>query len=119
MFKDILAKYFNGQVLFPLIYDAYNTAAGVLTILRERLSKLLADNDTKAIQKIVISLGHISFKEKSVAHLNIALDLIFGLCRSKVCGYALAFESSISFSFFYFILFLCVWGKIPVIVMTA
>lgn len=67
------------------------TAAGILTILYERLNKLLAGSDIKAIQNIVISLGHISFKERSVAHLNSALDLIFGLCRSKVCGYAILF----------------------------
>lgn len=59
-------------------------ADGVLTILQGRLSKLLSGTDTKAIQKIVISLGHISVNETSFPHLKVALDLIFGLCRSKV-----------------------------------
>lgn len=66
--------------------------AGILTFLYERLSKLLAGNDIKAIQKIIISLGHISFVERSVEHLNKALDLIFGLCRSKVSDIALLID---------------------------
>ncbi|XP_020242083.1 proteasome-associated protein ECM29 homolog isoform X2 [Asparagus officinalis] len=90
---------------YPLpALDRNSISAGVLPILRERLSKLLADNDTKAIQKIVISLGHISFKEKSVAHLNIALDLIFGLCRSKVEDVLFAAGEALSF----------IWGGVPV-----
>lgn len=60
------------------------TAAGVLTILHERLSKLLTGSDIKAIQKILVSLGYISARETSFSHLSSALDLIFGLCRSKV-----------------------------------
>ena len=61
----------------------YN-AVSVLTVLQEKLKKLLSDNDPKAVQKIVIALGHICFKETSLSHLNIALDLIFSLSRSKV-----------------------------------
>lgn len=52
--------------------------------MQERLSKLLSGTDIKAIQKIVISLGHISVNETSFPHLKVALDLIFSLCRSKV-----------------------------------
>lgn len=56
----------------------------VLMFLREKLAKLLSSDDVKAIQKILISLGHICMKETSTSHLDIALDLIFSLCRSKV-----------------------------------
>lgn len=84
--------------------DRNSVSAGILTILCERLSKLLAGNDIKAIQKIVISLGHISFKERSVAHLNSALDLIFGLCRSKVEDVLFAAGEALSF----------IWGGVPV-----
>ena len=55
-----------------------------MTVLHERLTKLLSENDTKAIQKILVSLGHISWNELSFSNLKIALDLIFGLARSKV-----------------------------------
>lgn len=58
--------------------------ASVLIVLREKLSKLLAGDDTKAIKKIAVSLGHICMKEVSPSCLNVALELIFGLCRSKV-----------------------------------
>lgn len=54
-------------------------------MLHERLRKLLDGNDIKTIQRIVVALGHISVKETSMAHLKIALDLIFSLSRSKVC----------------------------------
>lgn len=54
-------------------------------LLQERLRKLLKGDDTKAIQKIIISIGHICVKETSSMRLNIALDLIFSLSRSKVC----------------------------------
>lgn len=59
-------------------------ADALLTILHEKLSKLLSENDTKAIQKILVSLGHISWNEMSFPHLNNALDLVFSLSRSKV-----------------------------------
>lgn len=64
--------------------NTIETAVDILEILHEKLSKLLSGGDTKAIQKIVISLGHICMKETSTSHLNIALNLIFSLCRSKV-----------------------------------
>lgn len=41
-------------------------------------------DDIKAIQKSVISIGHICVKETSSTQLDIALNLIFSLCRSKV-----------------------------------
>lgn len=59
-------------------------AVPILTVLQEKLKKLLSDDDPKAVQRIVISLGHICFKETSPSHLNIALDMIFSLSRSKV-----------------------------------
>lgn len=62
------------------------SAAGILIILQDRLAKLLSGDDIKVIQKIVISLGHISVRETSFSLLNVSLDLIFSLCRSKVGG---------------------------------
>lgn len=59
-------------------------AVSILAVLQEKLRKLLFGDDPKATQKIVISLGHICFKETSPSHLNIALDMIFSLSRSKV-----------------------------------
>ena len=53
-------------------------------MLRVKLSKLLSGDDMKAIQKIVIAIGHICVKETSTSRLNLALDLIISLCRSKV-----------------------------------
>lgn len=58
--------------------------SGVLAILFEKLNKLLTGNDVKSIQKIVISLGHISTKETTFSNLKMGLDLIFSLCRTKV-----------------------------------
>lgn len=72
-----------------------------MTTLNTKLIKLLAGDDIKAVQRIVISLGHLSFKESSPAHLNNALDLIFSLCRSKV-GEILHVLSVDSFLFFVF-----------------
>jgi hypothetical protein len=53
-------------------------------ILHEKLRKLLSGDDVKAIQKIVLAIGHICVKETSSSLLNIALELIFSLSRSKV-----------------------------------
>lgn len=52
--------------------------------LRERLVKFLSGNDSKVVQKIVISIGHMSMNETSSDLLHLALDLIFGLSRCKV-----------------------------------
>ncbi|MCI24920.1 proteasome-associated protein ECM29, partial [Trifolium medium] len=38
---------------------------GILIILHDKLSKLLLSDDVKAIQKIVIAIGHICVKESS------------------------------------------------------
>uniref|UniRef100_A0A453KC07 DUF3730 domain-containing protein n=1 Tax=Aegilops tauschii subsp. strangulata TaxID=200361 RepID=A0A453KC07_AEGTS len=81
-----------------------SSAAGVLTVLHERLTKLLSENDTKAIQKILVSLGHISWNELSFSHLKIALDLIFSLARSKVEDVLFASGEALSF----------IWGEVPV-----
>ncbi|KAM0826507.1 hypothetical protein ACQ4PT_068829 [Festuca glaucescens] len=81
-----------------------SSAAAVLTVLHERLTKLLSENDTKAIQKILVSLGHISWNELSFSHLKIALDLIFGLARSKVEDVLFASAEALSF----------IWGEVPV-----
>ncbi|KDP43192.1 hypothetical protein JCGZ_22744 [Jatropha curcas] len=76
----------------------------ILSLLLEKLSKLLSGDDIKAIQKIVISLGHICVKETSASNLNIALDLIFSLCRSKVEDILFAAGEALSF----------LWGGVPV-----
>lgn len=69
-----------------------------------RLRKLLDGNDIKTVQTIVIALGHISVKETSISHLNIALDLIFCLSRSKVEDVLFAAGEALSF----------IWGGVPV-----
>jgi hypothetical protein len=53
-------------------------------VVHEKLRKLLSGDDVKAIQKIVIAVGHICVKETSSSLLNISLELIFSLSRSKV-----------------------------------
>ncbi|XP_044479857.1 proteasome adapter and scaffold protein ECM29-like [Mangifera indica] len=86
----------------PLVNDS--SSVDILEILHEKLSKLLSGGDTKAIQKIVISLGHICAKETSTSHLNIALNLIFSLCRSKVEDILFAAGEALAF----------IWGGVPV-----
>ncbi|XP_021734263.1 proteasome-associated protein ECM29 homolog isoform X2 [Chenopodium quinoa] len=78
--------------------------ASVLTVLREKLGKLLAGDDTKAIKKIAISLGHMCMKEVSPSSYNVALELIFGLCRSKAEDVLFAAGEALAFS----------WGAVPV-----
>ncbi|KAJ3684358.1 hypothetical protein LUZ61_013522 [Rhynchospora tenuis] len=80
--------------------------AGVLIILQERLAKLLSGNEIKCMQKILVSLGHISFNEASFPHLQSALDLIFGISRSKVEDVLFSAGEALSF----------IWGDVPVTV---
>ncbi|KAJ4979048.1 hypothetical protein NE237_009828 [Protea cynaroides] len=79
-------------------------SAGVLTVISERLGKLLSGDDIKVNQKIVISLGHVCMKETSFPVINVALDLIFSLCRSKVEEILFAAGEALSF----------LWGGVPV-----
>lgn len=65
-------------------YFIIETAVEVLVALHEKLRKLISGDDMKAIQRVVISLGHIGVKEASSSQLDVALDLIFSLSRSKV-----------------------------------
>ncbi|KAI9402448.1 hypothetical protein POPTR_001G274500v4 [Populus trichocarpa] len=88
----------------PPLVDDSSSGVDILILLNEKLSKLLSGDDNKAIQKIVISLGHICVKETSPSLLNIALDLIFSLCRSKVEDVLFAAGEALSF----------LWGGIPV-----
>nr|KYP73231.1 Proteasome-associated protein ECM29 isogeny [Cajanus cajan] len=76
---------------------------GILIILSDKLSKLLLGDDIKAIQKIVISIGHICVKETSSTQLDMALNLIFSLCRSKVEDILFAAGEALSF----------LWGGVP------
>uniref|UniRef100_A0A7N2KMJ3 ARM repeat superfamily protein n=1 Tax=Quercus lobata TaxID=97700 RepID=A0A7N2KMJ3_QUELO len=86
----------------PLINDS--SSVDILTVLHEKLRKLLSGDDIKAIQKIVISIGHICVKETASSHLNITLDLIFSLSRSKVEDILFAAGEALSF----------LWGGVPV-----
>ncbi|XP_020682977.1 proteasome adapter and scaffold protein ECM29 [Dendrobium catenatum] len=90
----------------PLPNDINHDAisGNLLLILHERLRKLLDGNDIKTIQRIVVALGHISVKEASISHLKNALDLIFGLSRSKVEDVLFAAGEALSF----------IWGGVPV-----
>ncbi|XP_042400814.1 proteasome adapter and scaffold protein ECM29-like isoform X2 [Zingiber officinale] len=80
--------------------------AGILTVLQGKLNKLLSGDDIKSIQRILISLGHISLKETSFEQIQCALDLIFSLCRSKVEEILFASGEALSF----------IWGGVPVTV---
>ncbi|CAO2140782.1 unnamed protein product [Urochloa humidicola] len=86
----------------PSIIQNSSTGA-LLNIMHGKLTKLLSENDTKAIQKILVSLGHISWNEMSFPHLNNALDLIFSLSRSKVEDVLFAAGEALSF----------IWGEVP------
>ncbi|KAK4773586.1 hypothetical protein SAY87_028605 [Trapa incisa] len=86
----------------PLIYDS--GPADILTLVQEKLKKLLLGDDIKAVQNAVISLGHICVMETSPSHLNIATDLIFSLCRSRVEDILFAAGEALSF----------MWGAVPV-----
>ncbi|KAI9194392.1 hypothetical protein LWI28_005521 [Acer negundo] len=86
----------------PLANDS--GSVDILEGLHERLKKLLSGDDNKAIQKIVVSLGHMCAKETSSSHLNIALNLIFSLYRCKVEDILFAAGEALSF----------MWGGVPV-----
>ncbi|KAF3327246.1 proteasome-associated protein ECM29 isoform X1 [Carex littledalei] len=91
------------RTLLPVI-TRDSITAGVLIILQERLAKLLSGNEIKCMQKILVSLGHISFNETSFPHLQSALDLIFGMSRSKVEDVLFSAGEALSF----------IWGDVPV-----
>ncbi|KAB2615279.1 proteasome-associated protein ECM29-like protein [Pyrus ussuriensis x Pyrus communis] len=85
-----------------LVIDS--SSVDILVVLHEKLRKLLSGDDNKAIQKVVISIGHMCVKETSSSRLNIALDLIFSLSRSKVEDVLFAAGEALSF----------LWGGVPV-----
>ncbi|CAN6695106.1 unnamed protein product [Malus baccata var. baccata] len=85
-----------------LVIDS--SSVDILVVLNEKLRKLLGGDDNKAIQKVVISIGHMCVKETSSSRLNIALDLIFSLSRSKVEDILFAAGEALSF----------LWGGVPV-----
>ncbi|KAF3455353.1 hypothetical protein FNV43_RR05803 [Rhamnella rubrinervis] len=84
----------------------------VLTVLQERLSKLLSGDDVKAIQKIVLSIGHICVNETSSSRLNVALDLIFSLCGLRMQSIDPIMVEDILFAAGEALSFL--WGGVPV-----
>ncbi|XP_065879858.1 uncharacterized protein [Euphorbia lathyris] len=90
------------QQLPPLVGSS--DSVEILSLLHEKLSKLLSGDDIKAIQKIVISIGHACVQETSPSQLNTALDLVFSLCRSKVEDILFAAGEALSF----------LWGGVPV-----
>ncbi|KAF8017205.1 hypothetical protein BT93_H2408 [Corymbia citriodora subsp. variegata] len=91
------------RVPLPSIADD-STSADIFMVIQEELRKLLSGDDTKAIQKIAVSLGHVCVKETSSSRLNIAIDLVFSLCRSKVEDVLFAAGEALSF----------LWGTVPV-----
>ncbi|KAI9114257.1 hypothetical protein K1719_014907 [Acacia pycnantha] len=86
----------------PLVNDS--SSDNILIVVRDKLSKLLVGDDIKAIQKILISIGHICVKETSSNQLDVALNLIFSVCRSKVEDILFAAGEAVSF----------LWGGVPV-----
>lgn len=80
-----------------------SSSVTVLYILREKLAKLLLRDDIKAVQRIVIALGHMCAKESSFALISIALDVIFSLSRSKVEDILFAAGEALAF----------LWGGVP------
>ncbi|PON59552.1 Proteasome component Ecm [Trema orientale] len=91
------------RVPLPALINDSNSI-DILTFLNEKLMKLLSGDDIKAIQKIVIAIGHICVMETSTSRLNLVLDLIFSLCRSKVEDVLFAAGEALSF----------LWGGVPV-----
>ncbi|KAL1347958.1 uncharacterized protein [Arachis hypogaea] len=89
------------RISIPPLDDS--NSDGILTILHDKLSKIISGDDTKAIQKIAISIGHICVKETSSTQLDVALNLIFGLSRSKVEDVLFAAGEALSF----------LWGGVP------
>ncbi|KAF5195325.1 Proteasome-associated ecm29, partial [Thalictrum thalictroides] len=87
----------------PVLVQNSDSAA-VLMVVHEKLGKILSGEDIKAIQKIVISLGHICTNETTLSLVNNALDLLFGLCRSKVEDILFAAGEALAF----------LWGGVPV-----
>ncbi|GLJ38855.1 hypothetical protein SUGI_0791890 [Cryptomeria japonica] len=68
-----------------------------LSSLIVRLKELLTSDDNKVVQKVAIALGHICIGDTSPSLMDMVLDLVFSLSRSKVedllfsAGEALAF----------------------------
>ncbi|XP_024030403.1 proteasome-associated protein ECM29 homolog [Morus notabilis] len=91
------------RVPLPLLTND-SSSVDILTTLSEKLSKLLSGDDIKAIQKVVIAIGHMCMEETSISRLNLALGLIFSLCRSKVEDVLFAAGEALSF----------LWGGVPV-----
>lgn len=89
-------------------------------MLSDKLSKLLSGDDIKAIQKIVISIGHICVKETSSTELDMALNLIFSLCRSKVIQllphllYDLLISSVTHVGLMFTLMFFCVLSPVSI-----
>ncbi|KAL3530047.1 hypothetical protein ACH5RR_009369 [Cinchona calisaya] len=91
------------SIPLPLLpHDSSSVA--VLTLLQGTLSKLLFRDDVKAIQRIVIALGHMCVKESSSLFLDVTLDLIFSLSRSKAEDILFAAGEALAF----------LWGGVPV-----
>ncbi|CAL5190433.1 unnamed protein product [Lathyrus oleraceus] len=90
------------RISLPPLEDS--NSDGILILLYDKLSKFLLSDDVKAIQKIVISIGHICVKESSSSHIDMALNLIFSLCRSKAEDVLFAAGEALSF----------LWGSVPV-----
>ncbi|KAE8699327.1 hypothetical protein F3Y22_tig00110580pilonHSYRG00092 [Hibiscus syriacus] len=90
---------------YPIhVFITLTQGVSILEFLNEKISKLLSGDDTKAVQKIIISIGNMCVKETSAFNMKIALDLIFSLCCSKVEDILIAAGEALSF----------LWGGVPV-----
>ncbi|KAE8684909.1 hypothetical protein F3Y22_tig00111105pilonHSYRG00694 [Hibiscus syriacus] len=86
------------------VFITLTQGVSILEFLNEKISKLLSGDDTKAVQKIIISIGNMCVKETSAFNMKIAFDLIFSLCCSKVEDILIAAGEALSF----------LWGGVPV-----
>ncbi|KAH9316636.1 hypothetical protein KI387_025263, partial [Taxus chinensis] len=69
-----------------------------------RLKELLASNDPKVVQKVAIAFGHICIGDTSPRLMDMALDSVFSLSRSKVEDLLFSAGEALAF----------IWGGVPV-----
>jgi proteasome component ECM29 len=78
--------------------------SGSISSLIERMKELLGSNDTKVVQKVVIAFGHICHGDTSPRLMDMALDSLFSLSRSKVEDVLFSAGEALAF----------IWGGVPV-----
>lgn len=77
---------------------------GFVSSLFERMKELLGSNDIKVVQKVVIAFGHICHGDTSLRLMDMALDALFSLSRSKVEDVLFSAGEALAF----------VWGGVPI-----